>query len=275
MKHVLSENSILCVEKTINTRAAIDHFVDLMQDRSPVRLLFLGGKSKLGKTHLLSKVLSVIATQDYQAQKVMIDFFHKPTTVETILDVASIALGEEAFTNYLAAKSKRLEYPNATIAIERSLAVASKTTIVANIDSADTGIAQSWDSYITRQFINDLHQFCSSNSLVVFFVDNADRAEPPMQEWLINTFFMRLEQLARVRIVVTSIEALQPHLQYASSCKQHELSVIYDMEEYKRFCKFVYPHLVEQTIKVIADFAEYYPGLFVRRVEELRMRNVL
>jgi hypothetical protein len=266
---------VLHIKPTINARPAIDLFINLMQDGSQEHLFFLEGEKKLGKTHLLSRVLSEIATQHYQARKVMIDCSRPLTTIENILNKVMRALGEEAFPNYLTTRSKRLTYPNSTTAIEKSVFILSRTDVTGTTHSTDTGIGQSWDSELTQQFILDFRRFCSSNSRTVFFVDNADCAEPLMQAWLMNTFFVYLMEIAQVRIVVSTRQEIQPDLQYEPLCKRYKLSEVQDVEEYKIFCKSVYPHLQEQTIKVIAYDRKYNPGLFVNHVEELQWANVL
>src|SRR6266571_2108106 len=99
--------------ETINSEEAIHLFERIMQVDSQKRIMFLVGASKTGKSHLLSKVFPILASQQYQARCVIIDLKRQPLSILDILHTASEDLGEKLCPAYQNASKERMKHSKA------------------------------------------------------------------------------------------------------------------------------------------------------------------
>ena len=260
--------------ETINTEEAIHLFQSIMRVDSHNRILFLEGASKMGKSHLLSKVFPILASQQYQARCVTIDLKRQPLTILDILHTACEDLGEKLCPAYQNASKERMKHTKADVVIERALTLGSKINV--SVTSQDTvNDFQLWCLHLTKQFVNDVGQLCNSKRPIVFLIDNVNCATDTVQVWLMDTLLKQLAKLTDVRIVIAGQSLPEANAAYIASCKYHQLFSITELGAYVVYCSNIKINLLEETIQVIAVLSDYSPGYFIENLLRIRLAKLI
>ncbi len=254
--------------KTINTGEAIGLFGDLMRPDSQTRILRLLGDTKLGKSHLLTKVFPMLAQQKSLAHWVVLDLRNSSDEVPDILHLACSQIGPQGCSNYETADQTWTNRPK--VDINRLFAIFSSVSVSAK-DSP--GKTRQRDRYLTTQFVRDMGKL--TNILLLF--DSVDRATEYMQMWLMNSLLIQLSSLAHVRVVVAGSSLPEAHVSYVALCRSYRLLPVTEAEEYINFCQSMNIPLSEQSIRDIAYILNHSPGLFAEFVvsKDFGQRKIL
>lgn len=244
------------VHETIDSDEVIGLFRQLMDTSNTARVLYIAGKTKLGKSHLLTKVFPVLARQDYQARHAIIDLRNPMCTISDILSLTSNQLDSKRSTNYQDAYQIWLNKPK--VEMKDVFLLLSSLTVSAKPVHDDL---QQRDHHLTIEFIKDLEAY--DDQLLLLLVDHIDHAAEKIQSWLINTFLVRISRLKHIRAVIAGRSIPEPHGTYAASCLHSQLHPVTDEDAYINYCRRLNVTLVEQSVRDIARMLDYQPGMFV------------
>jgi len=228
----------------INTHEAVHIFHGFMQPDSPMRVLRLVGKGKMGKSHLLTKVFPILARQHYQAQCVFLDLRNPVYTPADTLQIACSQLGSQFCDRYAAACAA---WGNASGA---------PTTNPKG--SAERRF------YLTWQFVQEAGKW---NGTLLLLFDSVDGAPKSMQAWLMDLLLVQLASLAHVRVVLAGRSLPEPHASSVICCGTYQLHPITDEQAYIDYCQCLNARLVEQSVRDIAYVCDYIPGVFADLVQ--------
>lgn len=242
--------------ETIDTDEVIRLFHRLMDIGSTAQVLYIVGKTKLGKSHLLTKVFPILAKQEYQARHAVIDLRNPVHTIADILSLTSCQLDGKRCTNYQDAYETWLNKPK--VEMKHVFLLLSSLSLSTKQEHDDL---HKRDHHLTIEFIKDLAT-CNDRPLLLL-VDHIDNATEQMQSWFINTFLVRTLLLKHIRVVVAGRSVPEPHGTYAASCLHTQLYPVTEEEAYIAYCRRLNVTLKEQSIRDIARLLDYQPGMFV------------
>lgn len=241
----------------INTQEAVKLFHHLMKTQNQVCVLRLVGDSKMGKTHLLTKVFPIIARQAYQARCAIIDLRHPAHSVPDFLHFACSQLGGQSYDFYYTAYQEWLNRPK-TVGLPMLLAFWSRIKISLKDSSSDL---HQRDLHLTTQFVKDLSKLDDKRVLLLF--DNVDNAHQSTQTWLMDTLLVQLSSLPHIRIVIAGRSLPEASSTYTACCQNYRLLPVKEVEAYIEYCHSVNLMLSDQSIRDFAHAFGYAPGIFV------------
>lgn len=252
---------------TIDRQDCINLFHQLMRG-DPYRILRLLGESKLGKSHLLTKVFPVLAQQDYQAHCAVFDLRNSAQTAIDILDVACSHLGgHAAFPKYYTTYQ---EWNNPSqVQVKGLQAFFSSVHITLTPETNESMMIRQ----LTSRFIADLRNLTGSTVLLLF--DTVEGANESTRNWLMDTLLVQLSALTHVRTVVAGCSVPEACSSYTAICCNHELKTVKRKEEYIAYCREVGVDLVEQSVQALARAFDYKPGLFAETMPKFLPREVI
>jgi hypothetical protein len=259
---------------TINAKESIALFHKLLQADSRIRMLFLEGASKMGKSHLLSKVFFVLASQQYQAYCVIIDLKRQPLTIPDILNSASEDLGEHLCPLFKAATKEKMKHSDMNVVFEKALTLGSRIDISVPSSGIERDF-QLWNFHLTTQFVTDVSRLCHHNRLIVFLVDNVNCATDNIRAWMMDTFLKQLARLSDVRVVIAGQSLPEANTGYVAVCEYYHLSSITNLGEYITYCENSNEKLLEETIKVVAVLSDFNPGFFVENMLKIHLAKLV
>jgi hypothetical protein len=246
----------------INTQEAIKLFRHLLQSNSQMRVLRLVGATKIGKSHLLTKVFPQIVHELYQARLAIIDLRNPAHTIPDFLDIASRQLGDQACNNYARASHHWTNRPK--VEVKGLLAKFARISISAK-DSIDDAFDR--DRYLAEHFLNDLAKL-DDKPLLLFF-DSVDCSTKAIQTWLLDTFIPQVSTLPHVRVVIAGCDLPEASGSYTASCKSYRLKPVKKVKEYVTYCQMINATLPEDIIRILVSAARYTPGFFVELMHNL------
>ncbi|GAC1360870.1 MAG: hypothetical protein NVSMB38_44790 [Ktedonobacteraceae bacterium] len=245
--------------ETINTHDALYLFRHLMQPQSEMRVLRLVGEAKMGKSHLLTKVLPRLAQQDYQARCVTLDVRNPLFGVPDILNMASTSLGKENcggfFPAYQAWVKSSMERPKVEVHGVRALFSFFRISVK---DNGHVTYPMSLD--LTNQFVSDVNTL--NDAPLLFLIDSVNNATERMQTWLMDVLLVQLLRCTQVRVILAGRSLPDAHGSYAALCGNYLLRPVTEIEEYIAYCKRLNSTLEEQSIRDFAHAFDYIPGTF-------------
>ncbi len=245
---------------TIDRTEAIEHFRELMQPDSAMRVMRLVGNSKTGKSHLLTKVFPVLAERDFNVRYAIVDLRNPMMGIPDMLHMICFALGgEPCFPAYTTAYQEWMHRPHVEV---RSL-----RTILSfiRIHSSDEGREHhKVIRHLTAQFTKDLSTLATETLVLLF--DTAEGADNTICSWLVDTLLVQIARLPHMRVVIAGRSVPEANGSYASVCWSYELVPVEEPEEYVSYCLKVGADLPEQSIRDIALVLDHLPGLFVELV---------
>jgi hypothetical protein len=241
---------------TIDTDETIKLFRQFMDTSSKEQVLYIVGQTKLGKSHLLTKVFPILAKQEYQARYVIMDLREQTYTIPDILSLTGNQLDGKRCTNYQNAYDIWLNKPK--MEMKHVLLLFSSLTYSARQGHDDL---HKHDHHLTIEFIKDLETY--NDRLLLFLVDHIDNASEQVRSWLINTFLVRIALLKHTRVVVAGRSIPKPHGTYAASCLHTQLYPVTEEDAYITYCRLLNVALAEQSVRDIARLLDYKPGMFV------------
>lgn len=247
-------------QETINREDVVSLFHRLMQPNSQFRVLRLLGQPKLGKSHLVAKVFPAIARRDYRAHYAVLTMRNQAQDTTDILDAACDQLGGPAvFKTYHAAYQDWLNRSKTQVTGIQALF--SSITIKSEA-KADEG--PKMGRHLVPPFVTDIRMLNDAHVLLLF--DAVENATESMQIWLMDVLLERLSRLPHARIVVAGRSVPAACGSYDAICESRELQPVEEEEAYITYCRQTGISLDDQSIRSIARFVDYKPGMFVEGV---------
>ena len=240
----------------INAQEAIRVFRQFMQHDSPHRVFCLTGEGKMGKSHLLTAVFPVLAQQDYQAHRAVIDLRNQLLFVPDILHITCRQLGSQICSGYYAAYQVWVEKSRKRVNILR--AFLSQLNL---FPPSENDLPSERDRYLTNRLVDDLSKLHDEVFLLIF--DSVNSATESMQTWLMDLLLPQLASLSHVRTIVAGRSLPDAQGSYRTSCQSYRLLPVTEEEAYIAYCQMKGVTLVEQSIRDFARASGYRPGLFV------------
>jgi hypothetical protein len=241
----------------IDRQDALSAFDELMQAASQYHVLRLLGDAKMGKTHLVAKVFPQVACTDHHARCAVIDLRNPNQTAPDFLDAASSQLGgPDLFSTYHHACAESLSRPR--VKVQNLQATLARVSVSAP-DTADE--ASRLGRYLTTVFVNDLRKL--NMQPVVLLFDAVNEATKDVQAWLMDLLLVQICALHHIRVVVAGRSVPDASASYSANCRTCVLSPVTAEDEYIAFCHRARLTLSEQSIRDLARFVGYTPGLFV------------
>ncbi len=253
------EQPVHIIHETIDTDEVIQLFCQCLDTSSTIRVLCIVGESKLGKTHLLTKVFPALAQQECQARYAIIDLRDRMHTIPDILSLTSSQIDEKYRTNYQ--KAYRTWTSQSKVSIEHVFLLLSSLTRSTKQEEHDLHKSE---FNLTTEFIKDLAA-CNDRPLLLF-IDHIDNAMEKVQAWLINTFLVQASLLAHVRVVIAGRSVPEPHGRYAACCLRYQLRPVTEEEAYITYCQRNNVRMLETSVRDFAFCVDHRPGMFVELV---------
>jgi hypothetical protein len=251
----------------IDGEEVLNLFATFMQPQSRHRVLRLLGEAKLGKSHLLTKVLPVLARSQYQACTcAILDLRNPALGVPDILHNTCSQLNDAAFTGYRNAYQAWRNRPK--IEANGLQALLSKISIQARSSEDDTRLIL---PDLTRAFVSDLRQFDAKPVLLLF--DAVNDSTDQTRTWLMDMLLVQLSPLDHVRVVIAGRDLPDAAGSYAAACLSYELQPVVEVDAYIRFCHETGVTLAEQSIRDFAHAFNYRPGLFAEYTQSFANRS--
>jgi hypothetical protein len=232
-----------------------------MQPNSSIRVLRLLGAANMGKSHLISQVFPKLVREKYHANMAILDLdpHNFIPTVPEILHMICSQLDPERFHRFCTAYEKCI-LPSG-VEVQRSAAIFSNIIISAKEARLDM---RNMDRYLTTEFFSDLRT--SFKAPLVLLFDSVDCATEDIQAWLMKALLVSVSRLENVRVVVTGRSMPQAHKCYNDRCRDYKLQQVTEEEEYMAYCREIHAVIVEQSVRDLARFCNYTPGLFAEGV---------
>lgn len=245
-------------QKTIDRDSAISLFHQLMQSESEFRILRLVGEAKLGKSHLVTKIFPLLASQTYRAHYAVIDLRSQGQTIPDVLHtICGLLGGENVFPSYYDAYKEWIQRPK--------LNVSGLQAFFAHVDirSESESDENRMACYLVPSLIAGLG--CLDDTQLLLLFDTLDTSGEKITSWLMNTLLVHLSALAHVRIVVAGRSVPEACGSYATICRSYSLLPVVEEDAYVVFCRElgIGTDLEDQTIRAMARLFDYKPGLFV------------
>ncbi len=241
--------------QTINTDEAVKLFHHLMQPHSQMRILCLVGDSKMGKSHLLTKVFPSLNQQEYQARYAILDLRNEIDTIPDLLHLACSQLDPQGFDSYHSAHDQWTARSGINLQHITSIFL---HLIIHNWENTQATRARNY--HLTAQFVKDLSQ--QSNAPLLLLFDSVESATEGKQCWLMHSLLPQLTPLEHIRVVVAGRSLPAIHGSYAARCQIYRLGPVIDDSAYIIYCQKLSATLGEQSIRDIARLCDYTPGLF-------------
>lgn len=239
---------------TINQTALISQFQQLLQPEAPVRVMYLTGEAKTGKTHMLTRAFPALTDMMTRIQYAVIDLRHPLQSPLDILNRAAYLIGDKTtFAPYHSAYHEWLTRPPIEIYSLRSV-----FSLISAPSSHQTGQHIRMVRHLTDQFVMNLRHL--TDQLILFFFDAVESADEHTQNWLINSLVSQLANLSHVRVVVAG--RVLPHSSSADRSFWHTLTPVRDAQAYITYCDDIGCNLTEQFIRDTIASLHYIPGLF-------------
>ncbi|MDJ0900584.1 MAG: hypothetical protein QNJ55_17415 [Xenococcus sp. MO_188.B8] len=231
---------------TIDTQTAIKKFLNFIDIKSKYRVLGLTGDSKMGKSHLATKVFPQ-ECKTFNMCPIAVDLEHLKRSNDII---ECILFQLENNEIYFADSSK----------IELSKIVAVNAQITVNARSESINDKEAAGLWIHR-FTRNLRKVTNKRILLIF--DSVNKASEETQTWL-KTFLSMVARLSSPDIRIVIVGQQLPILPSTIDLLYTELKLkqVLDEKEYITYCRDCNLNLVEQSIKDFAHACEYKPGFF-------------
>ena len=242
---------------TINRQDSIEIFHQLMQSDSQFRVLRLFGESKMGKSHLVTKVFPRLARDTYSARCAVLDLRNRTQSSLDILHAAcSLLGGDVCFPTYTTGYREWMNRPQ--VEVKGLRAIFAPISIRPQGEASETSkVARD----LTLQFTADLLHL--NDGLVLLLFDALEQTAEDTRSWLTDTLLVHLAQHSHVRLVMAGCLVPEAHGSYASICRSDQLPPVEEDEEYIDFCHRIGAELADQSIRDLARAFSYKPGLFV------------
>ncbi|HEU0001131.1 MAG TPA: hypothetical protein VFQ36_09550, partial [Ktedonobacteraceae bacterium] len=117
------------IHETIDSNEIIKLFRQFLDANSATRVLYVVGETKLGKSHLLTKVFPTLAQEEYQAYYAIIDLRYPMHTIPDILALTSNQFEGKSWTHYQGAYQAWTTQP--TVQLEKICLLLSSVKISA------------------------------------------------------------------------------------------------------------------------------------------------
>lgn len=248
---------------TIDRRQAVALFRELMRPDGPFRVLLLAGDTKLGKSHLATKVFPRLARQEHAARVAVLDLRNQALTIPDLLHAACVQLGDEAsLAHYHDAHRKWLDRPAGETPSLRSLFTRRKTPG----ERQDTG--QQMTRRLVSVFVTSLRRL--DGKPLLFLFDSIDSATERTKAWLMDTLLVQLAHLNNARVVVAGQSLPDASGSYAALCYAHELIPVMERAPYLEYCRQTGVKLTEEQVQAIMTAFDYKPGLFAEVMPKFR-----
>lgn len=243
---------------TINHEEPIQLFRQLLDRNTEDRYMQLLGGPNMGKSHLLTRILPVIAFQ-HGWRPISLDLRNQATTIVGYLDFLCQTIGRPNFPEYEHALN---EWRNQSSAQAES--VDELVAMLAKQDQHSTKDLQSIEHQLTISFVNDLRNMDHIPLLLVF--DQVENAEQDVQDWLMTSLLVEINPLTHISVIAGGRSMPAPADSYQPQCHTYELKPVTSDNAYVDYCKETNVSLPEQSIKDFAKAVEYIPGQFANLI---------
>lgn len=219
---------------TINAKEIVTKFCDFLQPDSKVRVLFITGDAKLGKTHLVGKVFPLIGKEQYSIKYAQVDLRNKVDVIPKILFTICSQLHPEInFDNYY--------------------------------QKHDNLLLNEFEE--TKEFVSDLRK---ATSITLLIFDQWDDANDYSQRWLREDLLQYCLSMQNIRVVVSGRTIPKVLSTIEPISRAYQLEPVLDDNEYITFCRKLgidSVDLSDTTIKELARYVDYKPGFFAEFVK--------
>jgi len=237
----------------------LDLFHQMMQPHSSIRVIRLLGEGKMGKSHLMTKVLPAIIADHYDVyQCLIIDMRQETSSVPDYLHQISSLLSSSLPSSFPAFNTAYQEWLNRPkINISGMSALLAKISVTAREGEDD---AKRFWPKLTTAFANDLQRHTEKN--IIFLFDTVNDSRETVQDWLMDMLLVHLARMEHVRVIVAGRHLPDANGSYARQCEHFELRPVKDEQPYIDYCRTHAPQLKESEISMLARVFEYHPGQF-------------
>ncbi len=258
---------MLTASETINAYEAIRLFREMMYIDAQKRILCLTGSGKIGKSHLLTNVFPVLASQDYQARYALLDLSTPFSSVQDMLNQLCIQLGAQDFHAYNTAVQELTR--RSQVDEERLLTTVAQITVA---DKDYQGVIYNNARYLSAQFIKDAATQRTDQQILLLF-DNVREASNEMQWWFMKIFLYSTSRLKHLRVVFAGRSVPEPDDSYQEFFQSYQLRPVTYIREYIVYCQNNKLTLSEKTIQTLVPHLDYIPGLFIDVLPHFTMRS--
>lgn len=243
----------------IDRMTASDLFEQLMAQRLPQRILWLEGREKMGKSHLLVHFRR-------QCEIATVAHIRLESNVQDISDVLNEIerqLGEERFAHYAEVVQRHIvaSYTDSHDKImERAEFITARP---------DPALVKMRRSELTKELVKDLRTIAQTHTRpITILFDALDQAPAQIQNWLQSDFFGRLSRIEGLCIVVACRNAPQPSADWEDAHHHHVLGAV-EVKDFRDYCQHKQIELGAETIRTLHTIFEGTPGRFVEAVEKV------
>ncbi|MEM7126214.1 MAG: effector-associated domain EAD1-containing protein [Chloroflexota bacterium] len=248
---------------TINHDEPIQLFHQLLNTKTPQRYMRLSGGPEMGKSHLLTRVLPVIAFQKGW-RPINLDLRNQATTIIGFMDFLCQTLGRPNFPEYESALQEWTNQPQIQgDTIEDLLAALSADRSKADAEKDEQ--TQQIEYELTTCIVNDLTKLNHTPLVLIF--DQVENADDDVQRWLMEHLLADLKPVEHICVVVGGRALPEPARSYQFVCCSHQLEPVTQPQNYIDYCKELAVELSEQSIRDFATAAKYIPGQFASLVQ--------
>lgn len=247
---------------TINHDEPVELFHQLLNPATTHRYMRLLGGPEMGKSHLLTRVLPVIAFQNGW-RPILLDLRNQATTIIGSLDFLCQTIGRPNFPEYERALQAWTSQPQvqgdtieallATFAIGRS-----------RLGKEQNEQTQRIEYELTTCVVNDLAKLNHVPLVLIF--DQVENASVDVQRWLMEHLLADLKSVEHICVVAGGRTLPEAARSYQFLCCSHELEPVTQPAAYISYCREIAVELSEQSIKDIANLVQYIPGQFANLV---------
>jgi hypothetical protein len=248
---------------TIDRGEAMECFDAMMAANPDYTVLCLSGASKMGKTHVITRVFPTAVVRE-NARQATVDLRSAVLTVEDVLTIVAERLTREptAWQRFHQAQSKSM----APVSVNILHSKLRDTSL--DITNASENTPAQWDRYVTGQFIEDLALLHDRTAVLCF--DNIDAATELLGQWFKDVFLTRLSALPHVRVVVTCSGTPCFPSTYADCVRVHPLLPIQDRAHFITYGRAACLNYSDGEIEVAITIARNIPGTFAEFLPLLR-----
>ena len=243
----------------INREDFLHEFHQMMQPHSDMRVMRLLGEGKMGKSHLLTKVLPKIIAEHFPAyHSIIVDMRRETQTVPDYLYLLKTLLEKEpgmTFPDFDRAYQDWLNRPK--INVSGLSALLARVNISARGEEDE---ARRFIPKLTSAFATDVHRHVEKR--VVFMFDTVEQVSEFTQGWLMDMLLVHLARLEHVRVIVAGRSLPDANGSYAARCANFVLHPVREEQAYIDFCHVHAPSLEDSVIRALARAFDYRPGAF-------------
>ena len=242
---------------TIDHRHVMDAFHALLDPGGAVRVLRVLGEAKLGKSHLLTKVLPALAAAAGAGT--------------TVCDLRSPSQGPIDHLLYLRQALYDLAWPRfdpiyADYRQRPQSAGADLNAILAAMAQRgqEEREAARWATPLTQAFVADLRAGGQPRVLVF---DSVEQAAGATQAWLMDVLLAQLASAPTVRVAVGGRQLPEAPGSYAACCRSCALHPVVEEKHYVDYCRTVQARsLPEDHIPTLMRALGFSPGAFAEAI---------